>query len=306
MRIPNDFKLALSIVAAVFVVGGGGFWIWDQFGPRAQMEAKARADWGFTSLVERLPKGKPIAPRISLDEESRKRWEKLEERISYDDDKSDLKALHEKTRRFFVDYPGTGSGRSFQGDNDRWLRNYKDVYLPQPGAPADFPLSQAEKLNPVQASDEFHSTHLRSQHVFLSGFGYMKDKDRGQVAGFKSHGFRMMYFGAKDEWRIDHIQLVGILTQAQPIVYLTDKMPSMDQIRHGKTRGLDFFEEVALPKLCDGDDLYIVRKNDTIRMLGALRATKTCQKCHDAEIGDLLGAFSYTLRPAPIEPKQDE
>ena len=32
------------------------------------------------------------------------------------------------------------------------------------------------------------------------------------------------------------------------------------------------------------------------RMFGALRATKQCLKCHDAARGDLLGAFSYTLR----------
>ena len=83
------------------------------------------------------------------------------------------------------------------------------------------------------------------------------------------------------------------------MVYLTDKLPSMEQIRQGKVRSLDFFEEAGMPSLRDGEDLYIVRKDDTVRMLGALRATKTCQKCHDAEIGDLLGAFSYTLRPAP-------
>ena len=75
--------------------------------------------------------------------------------------------------------------------------------------------------------------------------------------------------------------------------------PSMEQIRQDKVRSLDFFEEAALPSLLAGEDLYIVSKGDTLRMLGALRATKTCQKCHDAEIGDLLGAFSYTLRPAP-------
>src|SRR5262249_43392445 len=99
-------------------------------------------------------------------------------------------------------------------------------------------------------------------------------------------------------WRIHHVQLVGILSQEQPVVYLTDKLPSMEQVRQGKTRALDFFEEAALPSLRDGEDLYIVSKDNTIRMLGALRATKTCQKCHDAELGDLLGAFSYTLRPA--------
>ena len=86
------------------------------------------------------------------------------------------------------------------------------------------------------------------------------------------------------------------------MVYLTDRLPSMEQVRQGKTRPLDIFEEAALPSLRDGEDLYIVSKNDTLRMLGALRATKTCQQCHDAQVGDLLGAFSYTLRPAPRKP----
>jgi bisphosphoglycerate-dependent phosphoglycerate mutase len=132
-------------------------------------------------------------------------------------------------------------------------------------------------------------------------------KDRENVSGFKPHGFRYLGVPAHESkrWRINHVLLVGILSHEQPVVYLTDKLPSMEQVRQGKTRALDFFEEGALPSLRDGEDLYIVSKDDTIRMLGALRATKTCQKCHDAEIGDLLGAFSYTLRPAPKETNQE-
>jgi hypothetical protein len=91
---------------------------------------------------------------------------------------------------------------------------------------------------------------------------------------------------------------VGILTQPEPVVYLSSKLPSMELIKHGKTRPVDFFEDSALASLRSGQDLVIVRKHDTLRMLGALRATKTCQQCHDAEIGDLLGAFSYTLAVA--------
>ena len=159
----------------------------------------------------------------------------------------------------------------------------------------------------MKPNDDFRGLHRINLFGFLypNGFGYFKDRDH--VAGFESHGFRWSPTSPEDvRWRIEHVQLVGILTQDQPLVYLTDKMPSMDQIRQGKTRGLDFFEEVALPELAKGEDLYIVRKNDTLRMLGAIRATKTCQKCHDAEIGDLLGAFSYTLRPAPIAAKDAE
>jgi hypothetical protein len=84
-----------------------------------------------------------------------------------------------------------------------------------------------------------------------------------------------------------------------PVVYLTDTLPSMEQVRYGKTRLLDYFEGVGLASLREGEDLFIAQKDDTLRMLGALRATKTCQQCHDAQVGDLLGAFSYTLRPSP-------
>jgi hypothetical protein len=73
----------------------------------------------------------------------------------------------------------------------------------------------------------------------------------------------------------------------------------MEQICRGKTRTLDLFEEAALPALRDGDDLFIASRGEMVRMLGAVRATKTCQQCHDAGVGDLLGAFSYTLRRAP-------
>src|SRR5262249_35031386 len=122
-------------------------------------------------------------------------------------------------------------------------------------------------------------------------------------AGFKSHGFRSApdpgWRGESRRWRVQHIQLVGILAHERPVVYLTDKLPSMEQIRQGKTRTPDFFEEAALPALREGEDLFIASKGETVRVLGALRATKTCQQCHDAEVGDLLGAFSYTLRRAP-------
>ena len=70
----------------------------------------------------------------------------------------------------------------------------------------------------------------------------------------------------------------------------------MEQLRKATTRGLDYFEETGLKSLRGGENLYVVRKDDTLRMLGALRATKQCLQCHDSQRGDMLGAFSYTLR----------
>src|SRR5262249_33571666 len=152
----------------------------------------------------------------------------------------------------------------------------------------------------------YHQAGL-SDFLYPRGFGYVKD--RAHVAGFKPHGFRSDPYPAwrveNWRWRVQRIQLVGILSHEKPVVYLTDQLPSMEQVRQGKTRALDGFEEAGLPALGEGEDLFLASKGETVRMLGALRATKTCQQCHDAEVGDLLGAFSYTLRRA-ASAKQDE
>jgi hypothetical protein len=283
----------------------------------------ARKQLPFESLIERLPKGKPIRPAKPLDAESKKRWEDFDGGMAAGQERRAgmLKALHEKTLKSFLERPGAGP-RRFRGllinellaDQDGMFAGWD-----QPGKPAVFPVSSEELLNRVKPGEEFHSHHNEGLTYFLypNGFGYVRDREH--VVGFKSHGFRwspfvpvnglrwppVNRFGERNRWRISHVQLVGILSQEQPVVYLTDKLPGMEQVRQGKTRALDFFEEDALPSLRDGEDLYIVSKDNTLRMLGAVRATKTCQKCHDAEVGDLLGAFSYTLRPATKATEQE-
>jgi hypothetical protein len=238
------------------------------------------------------------------------RWEILDQELASQQDHRAklLKELHEKTRKFFVESPGAGAERRMTTPEEILMDDWQGPRAPdQPGEPADFPLSAGEPLSRVEPDVNFHYYHKVGMSDFLHprGFGYVKD--RAQIAGFKPHGFRS---GAYTDWRSDnwawrvqHVQLVGILSHEQPVVYLTDKLPSMDQVRQGKTRPLDYFEEVALPALRDGEDLFLAGKGETVRMMGALRATKTCQQCHDAEIGDMLGAFSYTLRRAPAASK---
>ena len=297
-------KRAAVFLVALFAAIGFYFAFTKLWQPWVK-ETDARKQLAFASIADRLPKGKPITPIKPLDAEAKKRWQEVDDRH----DSSQryraelLKALHEKTRRFFVESPGAGSERGIPiMPEDILLDNWGDgVLVQQPGQPADFPASAGEALTRVQPDDEFHSVHKNGMHNFLfpSKFGFVKD--RQHVAGFKPHGFRYLSSELREgkKWRVDHVQLIGILTQENPVVYLTDKLPSMEQIRQDKVRSPDFFEEAGLPSLRAGEDLYIVSKGETLRMLGALRATKTCQKCHDAEIGDLLGAFSYTLRPAP-------
>jgi hypothetical protein len=189
---------------------------------------------------------------------------------------------------------------------DVLMDDWQEGAVDQPGKPADFPLSRGEPLSRVEPNGLFYLYHDEGLLGFLypRGFGYVKD--RAHVAGFKSHGFRSNPFPAwrhVESWSVQHIQLVGILSHEKPVVYLTDKLPSMEQVRQGKTRTLDFFEEAGLSALREGEDLFIASKGETARMLGALRATKTCQLCHDAQVGDLLGAFSYTLRASLVANK---
>jgi hypothetical protein len=275
----------------------------------------ARKRLPIESLAGRLPKGKPITPGKPLDAESRRRWEIFDRDMAAGQERRAgmLKALHEKTLKSFLERPGAGP-RRFSGFliNDL-LADQDEMFIirDQPGKPADFPVLSEEPLNRVKPDEEFYFHHVRSLSYFLypRGFGYVKDREH--VVGFKSHGFRwppvpMLPFGESRRWRINHVQLVGILYQEEPVVYLTDNLPSMEQVRQGKTRALDFFEADALPSLRDGEDLYIVSKDNTLRMLGAVRATRTCQKCHEAEVGDLLGAFSYTLRGAQKATKPEQ
>jgi hypothetical protein len=273
----------------------------------ARMEADARKKLAFESLTERLPKGKPVPPAKALAPEAKERWDKLDNDLAaWQQPRAKLlQELHEKTRKFFVESPGEGPIRRMATPEEILLDEFRFATgnTGQPGEPADFPLSPGEPLSRVEPNREFYYYHSDGMSNFLypRGFGFVQD--RAHVAGFEPHGFRSDAYpvGRVENWswRIQHIQLVGILSHETPVVYLTDQLPSMEQVRQGKTRPLDLFEEAALPALRDGEDLFLAGKGETVRMLGALRATKTCQQCHDAEVGDLLGAFSYTLRRAP-------
>jgi hypothetical protein len=272
----------------------------------AKKAADAQEHLVFESLLERLPKGKPISPTRALDGQAMKRWEALDGNLAriQDERAKLLKAYHEKTRQFFVSSPGMGAERGPVRENPDDIllgTNFYSGDPMQPGEAAKFPDSPNEQLSRLSPNEELYLNHTDSLSAFFYSRSFGLVKDREHVSGFKPHGFHYVVTNGHAPWRwqVQNVQLVGILQHEKPVVYLGDKLPSMELVRQGKTRPLDYFEQTALPALCEGEDLYIVSKDDTIRMLGAIRATKVCLQCHEAKIGDLLGAFSYTLRPAP-------
>jgi hypothetical protein len=98
-------------------------------------------------------------------------------------------------------------------------------------------------------------------------------------------------------WKVQSVELVGLLLNEEPRVYISDELPRMDRLRKAPTRTLNTFETVGLEQLKNGEHLFVRDTPHGIRMLGAIRSIEQCVKCHGGERGDLLGAFSYSLVP---------
>lgn len=166
----------------------------------------------------------------------------------------------------------------------------------------------------IDLLSDFHAND-RSMFASLASFGHIKD--RQHVAGFRSHGFAWIpYLGHPqndivdnkethpEHWKIGRLELVSLLKHEKPAVYLSEHLPRMEELKDAKTRPLSAFEKSALEKLLEGEEIVTEARTNDIQMVGALRASKQCLKCHQATHGELLGAFSYDLfRDPPVKGK---
>ncbi|MBT6156934.1 MAG: hypothetical protein HOL01_18910 [Planctomycetaceae bacterium] len=171
--------------------------------------------------------------------------------------------------------------------------------------------SNSRKTRPgMPALTAYHDSGL-TEFLAPSRMGYIKDREH--VAGFQSHQFgRTPQFPAKerhtDDWRVVRLELVSLLKHDTPVVYVSKNLPRMDKLADAPTRPLDEMELTALPQLRRERDVVIEHETNVIQMLGSIRASKTCLKCHSVKRGALLGAFTYELRrlkpiPQPLRPK---
>jgi Protein of unknown function (DUF3365) len=83
----------------------------------------------------------------------------------------------------------------------------------------------------------------------------------------------------------------------KPTVYMAKNLPRMDEVKTAPTRDPDEFETAGLKAIAGGKELYFgqSRTAPLLRMVGGIRAAKSCVNCHGCREGELLGAFSYTL-----------
>ena len=94
--------------------------------------------------------------------------------------------------------------------------------------------------------------------------------------------------------RLRQVQLVGLIENPDPVVYLTEHIPGMKEAKKVPTRELDAFEKRALNSLRAPDFLKVERHGKELRMLGPIYAGERCSTCHEQQ-GQLLGAFTYTF-----------
>jgi hypothetical protein len=106
-------------------------------------------------------------------------------------------------------------------------------------------------------------------------------------------------------WKVRSLQLVGLVKNPRPVVYESNKMPGMKDVKDLPTRDLDIFESRALDSLRTGDHYVADKSGKEIRMMAPIFAGNRCTNCHDQK-GQMLGAFTYVLErgAAPAAPGQ--
>jgi hypothetical protein len=254
-----------------------------------------RARYPLESLEARLPR--PVPPSEGGDPRRLLRLEEAVEKQAATGRMYELRALHDAEVHRFVNSPGFGVMRLSRGvPSGRELAGEGRADAPEQGDYFRLAPKGDEKLPDRPDESALGRLHEAGFLDFVNprGFGYVKS--RREVAGFRPHGFSKTPDPA-GEWAVASLELVGLLRHDEPVVYLSQKLPRMDELKDARTRPLDAFETAALRALRAGADLH-VEDDPGVRFVGAIRSTKQCAGCHDSQRGDLLGAFTYRLAPA--------
>ncbi len=165
--------------------------------------------------------------------------------------------------------------------------------LPKPAEPMPPTYCRSIECAPTLTTRTagLYGVHNGTVHLFenRSGFGFWRmdifENDRGVSVASPA---------------IDRVELVSLLTDDEPSVYVLDEMATPALARQAKRRPLDEFERLGLEALRRGEELVWTREAPT-RMFGAICAKAACLHCHaNAKEGDLLGAFTYYLK-VPVD-----
>jgi hypothetical protein len=223
-----------------------------------------------------------------------------------------LEALHSSEVESFIQSEGFGWVRN-QGmvpaPDHLYLEESSPIEQIAASPPSAASVVPRELLNngwspPLPSEEGLAHLARESQLLFTAPqtLGYVRTLN--QVAGFQSHAFRMRpkLRELPRIWRVSRLELISLLTHHEPVVYVSKYLPRMQELAQNPvTRPVDPFERNSIGKLNVGKQIVYNASLNRIEMVGAIRAVTQCTKCHNADAGALLGAFSYTIdRDPPI------
>lgn len=143
-----------------------------------------------------------------------------------------------------------------------------------------------------ESCEEMHDSYVK-RFVSAEGFGMsrMMTPHMRDISGVLDLG--------RTRYNIESIELIGLLQQPQPTVYMPALHNSGPRGSTGQ-RAPTTFETSALASFRSGRDLVSQDSPGALRCIGAVRAADACLRCHeDKKAGDLLGAFTYRLKALP-------
>ena len=298
-RVPTFFPL--SVAAALTAYGGAGWFALEQ---QAAAE-RLRQKYSFESMADRVPEPRADLRTPATGAAAIERFDQFEQATregTFSSRAYQLRYLHEGTISAFVNSPGFGVARMMPPPTEESLKDHSErgETPSQPGSPAVWGSGEPFDLTPFADRESLGALHTGGMRDFVNpqGWGYVKDRTR--VAGFLSHRFSKV--PEAQTWRVQRIELVGLLKHPEPVVYLSDRLPAMAELQKAPTRPLDAFEAAGLDAVRKGDDGFAARRGEVVRFVGGIRSAKQCVECHGGARGDLLGAFAYTLRPSGDRP----
>lgn len=235
---------------------------------------------------------KKDAPKPVLSEEAVKRLAETEQALAKPDEA--LAKLHQEAFKTFAMREGFGMERMI-----------RPITAPPAETWASEDLDKEPKTGLAKDLEPLHG--ISALTFFRAAKGQAPKKDEAKHANPVPTIHSI--------WRLSQIDLVGLVKNPQPTVYISPKnremlipkemkelvqlgelLPKdMEKLKELKTRAPDAFELAGLDALSQGEDFFVRQKNREIRMVGSLRAVGKCASCHDAERGALIGAFSYRL-----------
>jgi hypothetical protein len=296
LRQLGAWKMLLALLGATVLLSFGGWQLWSVSGlafagasqPNDPAPQPPRQEAAQMPPVKENPQGAAAKRPSVIDEGEPSKLESLRKKDPPTGKEHDrpsellrfiVNQLHADAVDHFINTRGMGFAR--MGPTVRLVqREWKTPWFSQ---------DELAEETPVSRTKDFDLIHRGSIKLFA---------DSNTVPPKKRVTWNTDEKAKKEKlWEIKSLDLVGVVMHDTPVVYMSEKIPEMKALSTKPTRPLDYFELAGLEHLVQGEAIYVRSKGETLRVLGPIHAGKACLKCHyESKEGDLLGAFSYTIR----------